>query len=191
MSTLDEVQKALDVLIAMGTNKEDITVLHCNTAYPTPMEDVNLKAMITIRDKLGVKVGYSDHTLGIEVAIAAVAMGAKVIEKHFTLDKSMEGPDHKASLEPDELKAMVSSIRMIEMAMGDGIKRPSASEAINKPIVRRSIVASRDIKKGEVLSEETITVKSPATGLSPMKWDEVMGKKAIRNFTEDELIEIK
>jgi N,N'-diacetyllegionaminate synthase len=191
MATLAEVKTALEVLIAMGTPKEAITVLHCTTAYPTPFEDVNLRAMVTLRDAFGVTVGYSDHTLGIEVAVAAVALGARVIEKHFTLDRSMEGPDHQASLEPAELAAMVAVIRNIEKAMGDGIKRPAPSEEVNTPIARRSIVAARPIKKGEVFSAETITVKSPATGLSPMLWDRVLGQTAKRDFDEDQPIELE
>lgn len=190
MADLSEVKGALNILIHSGTSKENITVLHCNTEYPTPFEDVNLRAMLTIRDELGVKVGYSDHTLKIEVPVAAVAMGAEVIEKHFTLDRNMEGPDHKASLEPDELKSMVRAIRNIEKALGDGIKHPSPSELKNRPIARKSIVAARDIRKGEPFTEENITAKRPGTGISPMQWDEVIGQKATRDFTVDELIEI-
>ena len=172
----------------MGCTK---TKLHCNTEYPTPMEDVNLKAMLHIQQELGVAVGYSDHTLGIEVPIAAVALGATVIEKHFTLDKTLPGPDHKASLEPDELKAMVNAIRNIEKAIGgSGLKEVSKSEEKNKAIARRSIVASKNIKKGELLTEENLIVKRPGTGLSPMLWDEVIGTKAIRDFEEDDLITI-
>lgn len=190
MADLKEVKEALDVLISCGTNKEGITMLHCNTEYPSTFEDVNLKAMLSIRDELGVKVGFSDHTLGTEVSVAAVAMGAEVIEKHFTLDKNMEGPDHKASLEPDELKAMVTAIRNIEKAMGDGVKRPSPSELKNKFIVRKSIVSDRDIKAGEVFSVENITVKRPGNGISPMKWDDIIGKIAQKDFEEDQLIEV-
>lgn len=190
MSTLDEVEQAINVLVAAGTRKEDITILQCTTAYPTSLEDVNLKAMLTMRDGLGMRVGYSDHTLGIEVPIAAVALGAEVIEKHFTLDKTMEGPDHRASLDPSELKAMVAVIRGIEKALGDGIKRPLPSEEINRLIARRSIVAARRIRKGEVFTAEAITVKSPATGLSPMAWDSVVGQKAKQDFEEDQLIEL-
>ena len=190
MSTLDEIENALKVLEQEGTSRERITVLHCNTEYPTPMIDVNLRAMLTIRDTFGVQVGYSDHTLGIEVAIAAVALGAKVIEKHFTLDRNLTGPDHKASLNPEDLKLMVSAIRNIEKAMGDGVKRPSASEQKNIPAARKSLVASRVILKGEVFSETNLVVKRPGTGLSPMRWDEVLGCKAPRNFEEDELIEL-
>ena len=190
MSTLGEVEAALNVLEKAGTKREKITVLHCNTEYPTPMEDVNLQAMLTIRNKLGVKVGYSDHTLGIEVPVAAVAMGATVIEKHFTIDRTLPGPDHRASLEPDELKAMVVAIRNTEKAMGDGEKRPSQSEQKNIPIARKSIVAAREINKGEQLTEHNLTVKRPGTGISPMRWDEVVGKKATKDFTIDELITI-
>ena len=190
MSTLDEIETALNILERAGTSREGITVLHCNTEYPTPMIDVNLRAMLTIRDTFGVQVGYSDHTLGVEVAIAAVALGATVIEKHFTLDRNLPGPDHKASLEPEELKVMVSSIRNIEKAMGDGIKRPSASELKNKFVARKSLVAACAILKGEVFSETNLTVKRPGTGLSPMHWDGVLGCKAPRNFEADELIEL-
>jgi N,N'-diacetyllegionaminate synthase len=190
MSTLNEVEAALKVLEKAGTRRDQITVLHCNTEYPTPMVDVNLRAMLTIRDAFGVEVGYSDHTSGIEVAVAAVALGATVIEKHFTSDRNLPGPDHKASLEPDELKAMVTAIRNIEQALGDGIKRPSASETKNMPIVRKSLVAARVIHAGEVFSEANLAVKRPGTGLSPTRWDEVLGQKAPRNFAPDELIEL-
>jgi N,N'-diacetyllegionaminate synthase len=190
MANMDEIAAALDVLEKAGTSRERITVLHCNTEYPTPMTDVNLRAMLTIQDTFGVQVGYSDHTLGIEVATAAVALGATVIEKHFTLDRSLPGPDHKASLEPEELKAMVIAIRNIEKAMGNGIKCPSASELKNKPVVRKSLVAADAICEGEVFSENNLTVKRPGTGLSPMRWDEVVGCKASRNFAADELIEL-
>lgn len=188
MADLGEIKNALDVLISSGTEKDDITVLHCNTEYPTPYEDVNLNAMATIKKAFGVKVGYSDHTLGIEVPIAAVALGAEVIEKHFTLDKNMKGPDHKASLEPSELKAMVNGIRKIEKALGDGIKKPSKSEQKNINVVRKSIVAIKPIKKGEIFSEENIGVKRPGTGISPMKWYEVIGKTAKKDFEIDEWI---
>jgi N,N'-diacetyllegionaminate synthase len=190
MSSMDEIEAALDVLEKAGTPRERITVLHCNTEYPTPMTDVNLRAMLTIRDTLGVQVGYSDHTLGIEVATAAVALGAIVIEKHFTLDRSLPGPDHQASLEPEELKAMVIAIRNIEKAMGDGIKCPSSSESKNKPIARKSLVAACDIRMGEIFTENNLAVKRPGTGLSPMLWDEVLGRKALRDFASDELIEL-
>jgi N,N'-diacetyllegionaminate synthase len=190
MSSLDEIEMALNILEQAGTPRSRITVLHCNTEYPTPMIDVNLNAMLTIRDTLGVKVGYSDHTSGIEVPIAAVALGATVIEKHFTLDRNLSGPDHQASLEPNELKAMIVAIRNIEKAMGDGIKRPSSSEAKNKPIARKSLVAACAIREGEVFSVHNLTVKRPGTGLSPMSWDEVMGHKSPRDFFVDELIEL-
>ena len=188
MSDIGEVEDALEVLEKAGTKKENITILHANTMYPTPMEDVNLKAMQTIACTFGVDVGYSDHTLGIEVPIAAVAMGAKVIEKHFTLDKSMQGPDHKASLNPSELKEMVKAIRNIEKALGSGIKKPTLSEKPNIKIARKSIVASKDIKKGEVLSEENLTIKRPASGINPMRWDEIVGTYAKKDYKEDELI---
>ena len=191
MATIIEIKDAVKVLTDNGVNKDKITVLHCNTEYPTPMEDVNLRAMLHIQQKVGVAIGYSDHTLGIEVPIAAVALGATVIEKHFTLDKTLPGPDHKASLEPDELKAMVSAIRNIEKAVGgSGLKEVSASEAKNKPIARKSIVASKSIKKGDFFTEENITVKRPGIGISPMQWDEVIGKTAKKDFEEDDLIEL-
>ena len=188
MSNLDEIDAALSVLHSNGAGK--ITLLHCNTQYPTPMEDVNLNAMLTLKDRYNCDVGYSDHTLGIEVPIAAVALGATVIEKHFTLDHNMEGPDHKASLEPCELKSMVSAIRNIEKALGTGSKVASPSEIENKDIARKSIVASRMIKKGEVFSKENITTKRPGSGISPMKWYNVIGTVAKRDFQEDELIEL-
>lgn len=190
MATLGEIESALEVLEQAGTPRERVTVLHCNTAYPTPVVDVNLRAMLTIRDAFGVAVGYSDHTLGIEVSTAAVALGAAVIEKHFTLDRNLPGPDHKASLEPGELRAMVAAIRNIEQALGNGIKRPSPSEARNKPAARKSLVAARAIRAGEAFSEANIAVKRPGTGLSPMRWDEVLGRKAPRDFAADELIEL-
>ena len=188
MSDIGEIEDALDVLLDAGTKKENITILHANTEYPTPMEDVNLKAMVTIGNTFDIAYGYSDHTLGIEVDIAAVAMGASVIEKHFTLDKTMDGPDHKASLEPDELKAMVKTIRNIELALGSSIKKPSKSEIPNMQIARKSIVAKIDIKKGEVLREENITIKRPGNGINPMRWDEVIGTVASKDYREDELI---
>ncbi len=188
MSELGEIDAAMNVLKDNGCN--DITLLHCNTQYPTPYEDVNLLAMNTLRERYGVPVGYSDHTNGIEVPIAAVALGAEVIEKHFTLDKTMEGPDHKASLEPHELKAMVDSIRNIEKALGSSEKKASASETPNKAVARKSIVAKRNIVVGEILTEDNITTKRPGNGISPMLWNEVLGTKAIRNFAEDELIEL-
>lgn len=190
MSTLGDIEAALDVLEQAGTTRAQITVLHCTTEYPTPMAEVNLRAMQSIHAAFGVAVGYSDHTSGIEVAIAAVAMGATVIEKHFTLDRNLPGPDHKASLEPKELKAMVAAIRNIEVALGDGIKRLTPSEARNKPVARKSLVASQAIKAGEVFSTQNITAKRPGTGISPMRWDEVMGRTAPRDFAADELIEL-
>ena len=191
MSTLAEIEAAIDVLEHAGTQRSNITILHCTTEYPTPMSEVNLHAMQTIHHAFGVKVGYSDHTPGIEVSIAAAAMGATVIEKHFTLDRNLPGPDHKASLEPEELKAMVSAIRNIEIALGDGIKRLTPSEVRNKPVMRKSIVASKEIKKGEIFSLQNITTKRPGTGISPMRWDEVIGRTAPRNFSEDELIDLQ
>jgi N,N'-diacetyllegionaminate synthase len=188
MADIGEIEDALDVLIAAGTKKENITVLHANTEYPTPMEDVNLKAMVTIGNTFDIAFGYSDHTLGIEVDIAAVALGACCIEKHFTLDKTMEGPDHKASLEPDELKAMVKAIRNIELALGSCVKKPSKSEIPNMQIARKSIVAKIDIKKGEILTEEKITIKRPGNGINPMRWDEIVGTIAQKDYSEDELI---
>lgn len=188
MATLDEIDAALHVLTAAGTAKDKITILHATTEYPCPIEEVNLRAMHTIRETFDIRVGYSDHTRGIEVPIAAAAMGASVIEKHFTLDRQMEGPDHKASLEPDELIAMVQAIRNIEKALGDGIKQPSPSEMKNIPIARKSIVASRAIQKGERLSAENITIKRPALGISPMLWDEIIGTIASKNYHEDEAI---
>jgi len=190
MADLQEIGDALKILTGAGTPKENITVLHCNTEYPTSMEDVNLRAMLTIRDTFDVKVGYSDHTLGIEVPIAAVALGASVIEKHFTLDANMKGPDHKASLEPDSLRAMVEAIRNVEKMLGDGVKGPSPSELKNMPIVRKSIIAAKDITKGEIFTEENIAVKRPGIGISPMEWDEVVGQVAKNNFKEDEVIKL-
>jgi len=188
MSDLREVGDALSILINSGTPKDNITVLHANTMYPTPMEDVNLNAMLTIQKEFGVNVGYSDHTLGIEVDIAAVAMGASVIEKHFTLDKFMKGPDHKASLEPQELKAMVDAIRNTEKALGSSKKKSSPSESVNIDITRKSIVASQLIKKGDKLSSKNITTKRPGTGVNPMKWDEIIGTFAKKNYKVDDLI---
>ena len=188
MSNMDEIKYALNVLINSGTKKNNVIVLHANTEYPTPMEDVNLRAMTTIGKELDVKYGYSDHTLGTEVDIAAVAMGASCIEKHFTLDCNMEGPDHKASLEPDQLKEMVKAIRNIELALGSNIKKPSKSELPNIQIARKSIVAKTKIKKGDILTDINITVKRPSGGISPMKWDDVLGTKATKNYKEDEFI---
>jgi len=188
MADINEVEDALNVILESGIKKSEITILHCNTEYPTPMEDVNLMAMLTIKNKFGVNIGYSDHTLGIEIPTAAVALGATVIEKHFTLDKNMEGPDHKASLEPDELKAMVSAIRNIEVALGHGRKEPSPSEQKNKSIARKSIVASKAIKKGTIFNAHNITIKRPGNGISPMKWDALIGTKALKDYNEDDLI---
>lgn len=190
MCELTDIEDALNVLIIEGVEKDDITVLHCNTEYPTPFQDVNLKAMLNIAEKFGVKIGYSDHTNGIEVPIAAVALGATVIEKHFTLDRNMEGPDHKASLEPGELKQMVASIRNIEQALGTGHKEISASERKNIEIARKSIVAARDIKFGELLTEENLTVKRPGNGINPMRWNEVVGTVAKRGYAEEDMIEL-
>lgn len=191
MADIQEIKAAYKVLIDHGAKPEAITILHCNTEYPTPMEDVNLKAMLHIKDELGTQIGYSDHTLGVEVPIAAVVLGATVIEKHFTLDRNLPGPDHAASLEPSELKAMVNAIRNIEKAVGgSGIKETSKSEAKNKAIARKSLVASKHIQRGEKLTEENITVKRPGTGISPMKYDEVLGTKANREFKEDDLIQL-
>ena len=190
MSNMPEIESAIKALEQAGTLRSKITVLHCTTEYPTPMCDVNLRAMQSIQIELGVAVGYSDHTLGIEVAVAAVAMGATVIEKHFTLDRTLPGPDHKASLEPEELKTMVSSIRNIELALGVGVKQLAPSEAKNILVARKSIVASKDIQIGERFSAENLTVKRPGTGISPMRWDEVIGLTANRNYASDELIQI-
>jgi N,N'-diacetyllegionaminate synthase len=188
MADMGEIEDALDVLTNAGTKKENITVLHANTMYPTPMEDVNLKAMVTIGNAFDIAYGYSDHTLGIEVPTAAVAMGASCIEKHFTLDKTMQGPDHKASLEPHELKAMVSAIRNIELALGTSIKKPSKSETLNIAIARKSLVARNDIKKGEIFTEDNLAIKRPGNGINPMRWDEIVGSVASKDYGEDELI---
>ena len=188
MADIGEIEDALDILINAGTKKENITVLHANTQYPTPMEDVNLNAMITIQKKFGVAIGYSDHTLGIEVDIAAVSMGASVIEKHFTLDKTMPGPDHKVSLAPEDLKAMVFAIRNIEKALGSSEKKPTMSEAPNIDIVRKSIVANQPIKKGDKLTDKNIAIKRPGTGISPMKWEKVINTIATKDYQIDELI---
>lgn len=189
MASLGEIEAAIEVLNNSGINREKITVLHCTTEYPAPPGEVNLRAMQSMGHALGVKVGYSDHTEGIEVAIAAVAMGATIIEKHLTLDRNLPGPDHKASLEPDEFAAMVRGIRTIEQALGDGIKRPTASEKANSPVVRKSLVAGRPIRAGELFSEANLTAKRPGTGVSPMLWDEWIGRPAHRDFATDELIE--
>ena len=188
MSMLSEIEDALAVLEENGC--EDVTLLHCNTEYPTPMEDVNLLAMRELEEQFALPVGFSDHTLGIEADIAAAALGACVIEKHFTLDKTLEGPDHQASLEPDELEAMVRAIRNIEKALGTGEKHVTPSEAKNRPIARKSIVAKRAIKKGEVFTAENLTTKRPGDGISPMRWYEVLGKEASRDFAEDEKISL-
>ena len=188
MANLGEIEAAIDILIAAGTCRENITILHCTTEYPTLLEDVNLLAMLTIKESFKVNIGYSDHTTGVEVAIAAVALGAKIIEKHFTLNRKMMGPDHAASLEPAELKNMTQAIRKIESALGNGIKRPTQSELKNKYITRKCIVAKRKISKGETFSLENLTVKRPEKGISAMKWDEILGKKAKMYFREDEAI---
>lgn len=188
MANLGEIEAAIEAIEAAGTPRHLITVLHCTTEYPTPLEDVNLQAMVTMKKAFGVSTGYSDHTPGIEISIAAVALGAAVIEKHFTLDRSLPGPDHKASLEPHELKAMVEGIRNVERALGNGIKRPSVSELKNKPIARKSLVAIRPIRAGEIFSAENLGTKRPGTGLSPMRWDEVIGRTATKDFAVDEMI---
>ena len=188
MANMSEIKAALDVLTNAGTDKQNITILHANTMYPTPMQDVNLKAMNTIGTEFDIAFGYSDHTLGIEVDIAAVAMGASVIEKHFTLDKNMAGPDHKASLEPDELIAMVAAIRNIELALGSPIKRPSPSEQPNMAIARKSLVANGNIKAGEVFTAQNLAIKRPGTGINPMLWDEYIGQVASQDYQADELI---
>lgn len=190
MATMAEIKEAIAIFEKGGITKNNITILHCNSEYPTPMQDVNLKAMLHIASEMGTSIGYSDHTLGIEVPIAAVALGASVIEKHFTIDRTLPGPDHKASLNPGDLKSMASAIRNIEKAIGgSGIKEPSPSEIKNMAVVRKSIVASKEIKKGEVFSEENITTKRPGTGMSPMKWNDIIGKIANKNYKTDELIE--
>ena len=188
MSNLKEIENAMNVLLNSGMKKNDLTLLHCNTEYPTPFDDVNLLAMVSLRDKFQIKVGYSDHTPGIEVPIAATALGAEIIEKHFTLDRTLPGPDHAASLEPKELKNMVSSIRNIQSALGNGVKIPSKSELKNISIARKSIVAKFKIKKGEIFSESNLTIKRPGTGISPMDWDEIIGQKSNENYNEDDLI---
>lgn len=183
MANLDEIQNALDVL-----KDCNVSLLHCTTEYPCPYDNVNMNAMITIKDRFNLPVGYSDHTQGIEIPIMAVSMGAEIIEKHFTLDKNMEGPDHKASLEPDELKQMVQSIRNVEKSFGDGVKEPQETEKKNIEIARKSIVAKCNIKKGEIFSEDNLTVKRPGSGISPMRWDEIIGTFAQKDYKEDELI---
>ncbi len=188
MSTTDEIKSAIDVLTGNGAGK--ITLLHCTSDYPAAMKDVNLRAMVSMKEQFGCDVGYSDHTQGIEVAVAAAALGAVVIEKHFTLDRNMKGPDHKASLEPDELKRLVWAVRNIEDALGDGKKVPSGPELLNREVVRKSIVAVRDIRAGEILTEDNLTTKRPGTGIDPMRWEEVIGTKAVRDFCADEMIEI-
>lgn len=188
MANMAEISDALHVLLKAGTQKQNITILHANTMYPTPMRDVNLLAMNAIGTEFDIAVGYSDHTMGIEVDIAAVALGASVIEKHFTLDTNMEGPDHKASLEPDELSAMVSAIRNIELALGNAVKQPSPSEQPNIEVARKSIVAAAPIRQGDILSEANLAVKRPGDGISPMKWDELLGKQAEKNYEIDERI---
>jgi N,N'-diacetyllegionaminate synthase len=190
MATMGDIEMAIDVLEHAGTSRTNITVLHCTSEYPTPMEEVNLFSMQSIQRAFGVSVGYSDHTVGIEVAIAAATLGATVIEKHFTIDRNLPGPDHKASLEPNELKDMVLAIRNIEIALGDGIKRLTPSEMRNKLVVRKSLVARKAINAGEVFSSDNISTKRPGTGISPMRWDEVIGNAAVRNFAADELIEL-
>ena len=189
MATLGEIESAIDVLEKAGTCRDQITVLHCTTEYPAPLDEVNLSAIQTIAHAFGVKVGYSDHTDGISVPIAAVALGARVIEKHLTLDCNMEGPDHRASLEPDQFAAMCHGIREIERALGNGIKRPSSSEIVNIPVARKSIIAAQTIQPGEAFTTENVTVKRPGTGISPMQWDELIGRKASRSYLADELIE--
>lgn len=190
MATLGEIEAALETIEQAGTPRHLVTVLHCTTEYPAPMVDVNLRAMVSMKSALGVEVGYSDHTPGIEIPVAAVALGARVIEKHFTLDRTLPGPDHQASLEPHELKAMVDAIRNVEVALGDGVKRPSTSELKNKSIVRKSLVAIREIRAGELFSCDNVGTKRPGHGISPMRWDEVMGRPATRDFSVDELIEL-
>jgi N,N'-diacetyllegionaminate synthase len=188
MSTLNEIKIALEILQKAGTSKNLITVLHCTTSYPVPMSDVNLLAMRTIKDEFEVKVGYSDHTLGIEIPIAAVALGASVIEKHFTLDRNLPGPDHQASLEPNELQEMIKTIRNIEQAMGDGIKKVMPSEAENRDIVRKSMVVIKEIKKGDIFTSENLSTKRPGKGISPMNWNLIIGKSSKHNYEIDELI---
>ena len=189
MATMEEIKAAVLALEEAGTSRKQMTILHCTTAYPTPMADVNLRAMLTIRDELGMKVGYSDHTEGIEVSVAAVTLGARVIEKHCTLDRDLPGPDHKASLEPSELKAMVQSVRNVERAMGDGVKKPTKNEIGNKPIARKSIVAKGAIRTGQMFLDTNLTVKRPGTGISPMEWDRVIGNRSKKCYKIDEEID--
>jgi len=188
MSTLEEVEVALDVLVRAGTKKEKITVLHCTSEYPTPMEEVNLNAMLTMKEKFGVNIGYSDHTKGVEVPIAAAALGAKIIEKHFTLNKDMKGPDHRASLEPDELQHMVAGIRNIEKALGNGIKKPSKSEQKNIIVARKSLIAARKMEAGYVIQENDIVIKRPGNGISPMMINKIVGKKLIKPIQKEDLL---
>ena len=188
MANLKEIGNAIKVLIKSGTSKKKISILHCNTEYPTPYKDVNLKAMKSLKKKFRCAVGYSDHTIGIEIPIAAVALGASIIEKHITLNKNMKGPDHKASIEPKDFENMIKGIRIIEKSLGNGIKKASSSEIKNIPIARKSIVALKKIKKGEVFSEKNLTVKRPGTGLSPMLWDRILGRKSHKDYIEDQLI---
>lgn len=190
MASMGDVEAALEVIEQSGTSRDKITILHCTTEYPAPLDEVNLRAMLSLKHAFGVNVGYSDHTRGIEIPLAAVALGATVIEKHFTLDRKLPGPDHQASLEPSELAAMVNGIRNIERALGDGIKRPTTSELKNRAIARKSLVASRPISEGEIFSDNNLTAKRPGTGISPMRWDEVIGRRARRDFQCDELIEL-
>lgn len=190
MATLNEIEAAVGVLTRFGTPREQITLLHCTTEYPAPKDQVNLRAMDTMRERFHLPVGYSDHTEGVEIPVAAVAMGATVVEKHFTLDRTLPGPDHRASLEPDELTAMVRQIRAVESALGDGIKEPALSEQANIPIARKSIVAARHISKGELFTDENLTAKRPGTGVSPMLWEAVVGTRAVRDFEADEEIEL-
>ena len=185
---MNEIKDAYEVI--KKYNNEDIIILHCTSEYPAPLDEVNLKSMETIKKEFNVEVGYSDHTEGIIIPVSAVAMGAKVIEKHFTLDKSMEGPDHKASLEPNELKSMIDNIRIVEKAFGDGVKKPTPSELLNVAITRKSIVANKPIKKGEIFTIQNITTKRPGTGITPMRWNELIGKRSSKDYKEDELIEL-
>jgi N,N'-diacetyllegionaminate synthase len=190
MSVLKEIKTAIKILKDNGTPKNKITLLHCTTEYPSPYEDVNLRAMLSMKEIFNVPVGYSDHTLGIEIAIAAAALGAHVIEKHFTLDRNLDGPDHRASMDPQQMQQLVQAIRHVEVGLGDGEKKPAPSELKNMPYVRKSIVASHEIRKGDTFSNKNITVKRPGTGISPMRWNEVIGRTAKRHFKEDELIEL-